>query len=366
MKRWTAAALVLCAAAVAVGHWVVPDTVQEILSVLLLALAVATVISQRNALHATILSLEAAHREQIESERRYRALFDACSDPLFVHGHPQDGIVPGFTEVNEAACMTLGYSRAALLSITPEEVIAPEVRSSTRGHWQTLRNSGSLVFETTLLTGDGERLPVEMSACQIEMRGHRLCLAIARNIAARKEQEERLLGISHRDDLTGLLNRRGFFAMVDQVRPRARRLGAPVLLVYFDVDGLKLVNDRLGHAAGDVLVVAASQVLRLAFRQDDIVARIGGDEFVALAVLGRNDERLDHQTIVTRLERFVAAKRVELGDEFGFSLSFGSIDATWKELGHIDELLARADARMYEAKRSKRRPMSATTATAPV
>ena len=148
-----------------------------------------------------------------------------------------------------------------------------------------------------------------MSARQIEIHSQTLYLAIARDIATRKEEEERLLGISHRDDLTGLLNRRGFFAMVDQARPRARRLSAQVLLMYFDVDGLKHVNDRLGHAAGDVLVVAAADTLRLTFRQDDILARIGGDEFVALALLGRDHERLDQQTMLARLERNVADKR---------------------------------------------------------
>jgi diguanylate cyclase (GGDEF)-like protein/PAS domain S-box-containing protein len=366
MNRRTAIALVSSAAVVAAGQWVVPETARYVLSLLFLALTVATVLSQRSALRSTIDSLETAHREQIESERRYRVLFDACSDALFVQSQAGDEAAPTFTEVNEAACMTLGYSRPELLAMSAERVIAPEARHATHQHWQTLCDTHHLVFETTLLTRDNERLPVEMSARQIEIHSQKLFLAIARDIATRKEEEQRLLGISHRDDLTGLLNRRGFFAMVDQTRPRARRLGAQILLMYFDIDGLKHVNDRLGHAAGDVLVVAAADALRLTFRQDDILARIGGDEFVALALLGWDNERLDHQTILTRLREAVAVQRDDLGDDYDLSLSFGTVVTTWEELGRIDALLARADARMYEAKRARLRALGAAPAAAKV
>jgi diguanylate cyclase (GGDEF)-like protein/PAS domain S-box-containing protein len=362
MSRLTAIALVFAAAAA--GQWIVPETGQYVLSILFLSLTVATVFAQRSALVSTIGSLQTAHREQLESERRYRVLFDACSDALFVQGQVNDDAAPVFTEVNEAACMTLGYSRPELLAVPAEKVIAPEARRGTQQHWQTLRDAHHLVFETTLLTRDNERLPVEMSARQIEIHGQRLYLAIARDIATRKEEEERLLGISYRDDLTGLLNRRGFFALVDQARPRARRLSAQVLLMYVDVDGLKHVNDRLGHAAGDVIVVAAAETLKSTFRQDDILARIGGDEFVALALLGRDHERLDQQTLLARLEHTVAERRHELGKDYDFSLSFGIIVATWQELSRIDALLARADARMYEVKHSRPRALSSASAAA--
>jgi diguanylate cyclase (GGDEF)-like protein/PAS domain S-box-containing protein len=355
MRRWTIVALLASAVAIATAQWVVPGAIHSVLTILFLALALATLLSQRSALRSTIASLEAAHREQIESERRYRALFDACSDALFVHDRPDDEGAPAITEVNEAACMSLGYSRPELLAMSAEQVIAPEARRGTHLHWRALGDAGHLVFETVLLAKDGERLPVEMSARQIEIRGRTLYLAIARDIAFRKEQEEHLLGISHRDDLTGLFNRRGFFAKVDQARPRARRASAQTLLMYFDVDGLKSVNDRFGHAAGDVLVVAAANALRLTFRQEDILARIGGDEFVALALLSWDDRRLDQETIRARLEKAMADKRAELGDDYDFSLSYGAVVATWEELSRIDELLARADALMYEAKRSRRR-----------
>ena len=126
--------------------------------------------------------------------------------------------------------------------------------------------------------------------------------------------------------------------------------------MYLDVDGLKRVNDEMGHAAGDTVLVATGDALRLAFREEDVLARLGGDEFVALAVLGRcDDERLDLQAIEARFESAVRAKRKELGEDYAFAVSFGSLVVTSDELREIDELLARTDKRMYKAKRSRRR-----------
>ncbi len=149
--------------------------------------------------------------------------------------------------------------------------------------------------------------------------------------------------------------------MVEKTAPRAQRRNAQLLLMYVDVDGLKQVNDRLGHAAGDALLVAAAETLRATFREGDVLARIGGDEFVALALLGE-DERLEQQALSERLESAVCARRAELGDDYDFSLSFGSLVAGWQELDRIEELLARGDERMYEAKRARRRARRPTGA----
>jgi diguanylate cyclase (GGDEF)-like protein/PAS domain S-box-containing protein len=356
MKRWTEVVLVACAAGVALAQWVVPATMQGILSVLLLALVALTIFSQRNALQLTVGSLNAAHLEQLESERRYRALFDACSDAILVYRLEDDGRPGQLVEVNEAACRSLSHTRQELLAMSAEDVHAPEARRNVHERSQALREAGSLVFETVYITGDGRRLPVEVSARLVEIGARRLCLAVGRSIAVHKELEGFLRDLSDRDELTGLLNRRGFFAMVGETRRRARRDGAQVLVMYLDVDGLKRVNDEMGHAAGDTVLLATGDALRLAFREEDVLARLGGDEFVALAVLGRcDDERLDLQAIEARFESAVRATRKELGEDYAFAVSFGSLVVTSDELREIDELLARTDKRMYKAKRSRRR-----------
>jgi diguanylate cyclase (GGDEF)-like protein/PAS domain S-box-containing protein len=356
MKRWTELVLVACAAAVALSQWLIPAAMEGVLGILLFGLVVLTALSQRRAIGSTLESLNAAHREQLESERRYRALFDACSDVILVHRFDDDGRPGQIVEVNEAACLALGYSRAQLLAMKAEDVLAPEARAQARERALALAGSGTLAYETVQITSDMQRMPVEVTARLVDIEGRRLCLTVSHSIAAHKELEEFLRSLTDVDELTGLLNRRGFFVKVDAMRRKAKRGDRQVLLTYFDLDGLKRINDERGHAEGDRMLVAAADVLRTAFRERDVLARLGGDEFVALALLGRrHDELLDRQAIEVRLEQAVRAKREELGDEYDFSVSFGSMVANHAELESIDDLLTRADQQMYVAKRSRRR-----------
>jgi diguanylate cyclase (GGDEF)-like protein/PAS domain S-box-containing protein len=364
MKRWTDIVLVACAAGVALAQWLAPSDVTGILGLLLFGLVVLTALSQRRAIDSTLESLNAAHREQLESERRYRALFDACSDVILVQRFESDGRPGQIVEVNEAACLALGYSRAQLLAMRADAVLAPEARDQVRERAQALADAGTLAYETVQITSDMQRLPVEVTARIVDIGGRRLCLTVSHSIAAHKELEEFLRSLADVDELTGLLNRRGFFVKVDEMRRKARRGDRQALLTYFDLDGLKRVNDEQGHAAGDRLLVAAADVLRTAFREHDVVARLGGDEFVALALLGRrHDELLDRQTIQARLEQALRAKREELGESYDFSVSYGTMVANHAELEEIDDLLARADQQMYRAKRA-RRSRQATAASA--
>jgi diguanylate cyclase (GGDEF)-like protein/PAS domain S-box-containing protein len=356
MKRWTELVLVGSAAIVALAEWLTPDAMGAVLGLLLFGLVVLTVFSRRSQLHHTLESLNAAHREQLESERRYRALFDACSDVILVYRFEDDGRAGQIVEVNEAACLALGYSRTQLLAMTADDVLAPEARNQVRDRAQALATAGTLAYETVHISSDRQRVPVEVTARIVDIGGRRLCLTVSHSIAAHKELEEFLRGLTDVDELTGLLNRRGFFTRVDEMRRRAKRTKRQVLLMYFDVDGLKGVNDELGHAEGDRLLVAAADVLRATFRERDVVARLGGDEFVAMALLGpQHDERLDRQAIERRLEQAVSAKREEIGDVFRLSVSHGAMVANHSELEDIDDLLAHADEQMYRTKRARRK-----------
>ena len=100
----------------------------------------------------------------------------------------------------------------------------------------------------------------------------------------RKRAEEAIRALSLEDELTGLANRRGFFTLAEQQLKVARRTKTGLFLLFADVDGLKATNDRFGHAEGDRLIRDAARILRATFRDSDIVARIGGDEFVVLMI----------------------------------------------------------------------------------
>ncbi len=100
----------------------------------------------------------------------------------------------------------------------------------------------------------------------------------------RKQTEKVIQNLSITDELTSLLNRRGFFTLAEQQIKIARRTGREMVLLFADLDKLKWINDTWGHAEGDRALCEVGKILKNTFRESDIIARIGGDEFVMLAV----------------------------------------------------------------------------------
>ena len=131
---------------------------------------------------------------------------------------------------------------------------------------------------------NGEPIYIEVSAAKTTYQGEVVSLVYLRDITDRKWAEEALRTLSIKDDLTGLYNRRGFFALAEQGLKTAQRMGTEMLLIYGDLDNLKEINDTFGHKEGDQALMDISQILKETFRESDIIARIGGDEFVMLAM----------------------------------------------------------------------------------
>ena len=268
MRRWIVPTLVSCAAASAAAQLLsplaLPAHTGRIVAVVLLGAAL--VATWGAWLHDGVQAV-ATDRPEPDHELRYRALFEACGDAICTYELPDDGGAGRLVEVNETACMALGYPRRELLAMTWPDLYAPEVRHAVQQRMRALRGAGSLVFESTYLTSDGDRLPVQVSLRRVDEAGRRLCLAVARDVTADRELAQSTHGHPESDELTGLLSRRGFFASVGEARSGRAGLGAQVLVVHVELAGLKAVNDRCGHAAGDALVLAVADVLRLAFRE---------------------------------------------------------------------------------------------------
>lgn len=148
------------------------------------------------------------------------------------------------------------------------------------------------------------------------------------------------------DELTGLLNRRGFYQRAEALLESDQ----PALLAYIDADGLKAVNDRLGHAAGDAMLVGIADSLKSCFRADDVVARMGGDEFCVLMLSPQYDVTTLQQQLEERIARVNAVARngVEL------AISIGCVAAPVARAMPLDDWLRQADARMYQDKQSRR------------
>lgn len=169
-------------------------------------------------------------------------------------------------------------------------------------------------------------------------------------IASRDRRILELEAIAHADELTGLLNRRGFLQELERAIQLSRRYGMVTSLLYIDLDGFKTVNDQFGHSAGDAALAKLAERLTGALRTSDIVGRLGGDEFAAL--LWRSDEARARMTA----ERLISAITAEpIATRRGPARLGASIGAV--EIGPEDTaaaVLARADKAMYADKNSRR------------
>ena len=189
-------------------------------------------------------------------------------------------------------------------------------------------------------------------------------LLMAHIVAAFKRSLEQEREQARTDYLTGAVNKRYFMELAEAEIGRARRHGHPFSVAYMDVDDFKLVNDHLGHSAGDRLLKSVAETIRRDVRSIDVVARLGGDEFAILM-----PETGDHaaRAAVGRLRRRLALDARRQGWPVTFSIGV----ATWDEPPpSVDEMLRRADELMYAAKRqgknsvrhSSSRPESANAA----
>lgn len=175
-----------------------------------------------------------------------------------------------------------------------------------------------------------------------------------RDITEHKRMGEMLQQLSLTDELTGLYNRRGFIALAEQQLKfvRSKRMENDLSLFYADMDGLKQINDQFGHEAGSQAIVKVAEVLKQTFRETDIIARIGGDEFTILTVDVSPDEE---HAVKARLQENIR-RRNETGDSpHPLSLSVGMAQADEVGVTSVEELLARADQAMYAQKRVKQK-----------
>jgi diguanylate cyclase (GGDEF)-like protein len=176
-------------------------------------------------------------------------------------------------------------------------------------------------------------------------------LRVMRHAIERHRMQVALHNLSLTDDLTGLHNRRGFLSLANQQLKMSHRSGKAFLVLYADLDDLKKINDTFGHMEGNRALVDAAGILRACFRQSDILARVGGDEFAALMA----DAPVNSiEAVRHRLQENVESYNAQPGRRYRLSFSVGTLSCGAVSPCPLEELLAQADALMYEQKRSKR------------
>ncbi len=183
-----------------------------------------------------------------------------------------------------------------------------------------------------------------------EVEGNLLIRSV-RYAIERNQLRMALRSMSLVDELTGLYNRRGFVTLARQQLKMADRMNRRVAQVFVDLDGLKWINDNFGHGEGDHTLIETAELLRDVFRESDIIARIGGDEFVVLAL--EETEPAD-EVFAARLRAAVTRHNTRTRRVYPLAISIGVATYDPADPCALDELMQRADRLMYVEKRGKR------------
>lgn len=289
------------------------------------------------------------HRRVIEeallrSEARYRQLVEHSQSGVFVARGRR------YVYVNQRMAAMFGYSERELTTMTFERLLAPDFRDLAMKRLQRFDEGEELPleFESCYLHKDGHRVYVTVSAGPIDLDGERHLTGTVRDITRQREAEQRLRFHATHDALTGLPNRLVFHERLEQRIVTARRSGRHDYAVLFvDLDGFKLVNDGLGHAAGDRLLVSLAVELETAFREDALVARYGGDEFTVLPY-----GRCDRARAIAIAQRVVDlfGTPIVMGEEEAFSSASVGVVLGAPGYHEASQVLRDADTAMYRAK----------------
>jgi diguanylate cyclase (GGDEF)-like protein/PAS domain S-box-containing protein len=302
--------------------------------------------------HVEELNKHIAEQERIskalrETEEHFRNAFDYAAIGMALVS-PQ-GV---WLRVNRSLCDLVGY--------TEDELLASNFQTVT--HADDLDNDLANLYR--LMQG-------ETLTCQVEKRYVHKSGQIAwalnnvslvrdpddapvhfifqiQDITERKRVEAALQSLSLVDELTGLYNRRGFMAVTEQHLAAIRRNKKVPVVLYADLDGLKRINDSLGHHEGDRALTKTAEILKDTFRTSDIVARLGGDEFVVLAAIGKEESA---DSLTARLQERFEIHNSKAKLPYQLSISVGVVH--FDEETSLEEVTARADRIMYEDKRRK-------------
>jgi diguanylate cyclase (GGDEF)-like protein/PAS domain S-box-containing protein len=251
---------------------------------------------------------------------------------------------------NPAAERLFGYSREEVmgkelhrLMIQDERLYEVYKEAFKRFQLSGKRNAVGKTIELKTRHKDGYEIDVELSLSAVKIKDTWHALGIVRDISERKKYEELLYRQSITDPLTNIYNRRFFMQMLEQEMERTRRYGKPFSIIMLDLDHFKSVNDRFGHAAGDMVLKSVADMIKGRIRKTDYFARWGGEEFIIL--LPETSVEYAAGLAEELRERLSSMTLPEVGR---VTASFGV--ASYRTLDTIDTILMRADSMLYEAK----------------
>jgi diguanylate cyclase (GGDEF)-like protein/PAS domain S-box-containing protein len=283
-----------------------------------------------------------AERTVRQSEERMRKFTAATDEAIVFH---RDGII---TDGNEALTRLTGYGLDEVIGVSIFNFISPEWRAVALDYTRSGREDP---YEVTISHKDGHGIPVEVVGKTMPLHHADFRIVVVRDITARKQAQEREAFIALHDTLTQLPNRHFLMKQLSQVLSLARRRHGRTAVLFMNLDHFKTVNDSLGHQAGDQLLCNVAERLRLGVRAADVVARVGGDEFVVVLTDVKSPD--DAALVADKL--LAAMHGVFTLDKLPLTISPSIGIALHPEHGNSAEGLLRcADAAMHHAKESGR------------
>jgi diguanylate cyclase (GGDEF)-like protein/PAS domain S-box-containing protein len=300
-----------------------------------------------NKLKRMVRKLKQSEKRLKESEKTFRSLIESADDSIYLVDNNYR-----YLFINKKHLSRLGLSDEDYSEHSYRDFHTPvEVREFVKKVDSVFRTGEPVQFEYKSIRDNKYFLQTFSPVKDSEGRTVAVGI-ISKDISDRKEMEEELRQLSLTDELTGLLNRRGFFTHVEQYLKMVKRQKTGVFMLYADLDNLKYINDRFGHKEGDFVLIQVARILKENYRESDIIARIGGDEFVVIPV-GSSGECIG--VITSRLQEAIHRYNEEAQKGYILSVSTGVVFYDAEEPCSIDELLAMADKKMYEDKARKKR-----------
>jgi diguanylate cyclase (GGDEF)-like protein/PAS domain S-box-containing protein len=277
------------------------------------------------------------------SEQRFRLLAENSTDVVFRGSADSrvEWVSPSVTEV-------LGFEPAELLGMSSLDLVAPEDRERVLEFLSGDSDRSVRAYQARFHTKDGDPRWMSVTVRAVlnddEIIGY---VGSARDVETEKRAVDEAQYLATHDELTHLLNRRAILARLDAIVQHPPRQGGRTAVLYLDLDGLKPVNDRSGHAAGDAVLVEVGRRLQGGVRAGDVVGRLGGDEFVV--VLGAVPDVAGATAVADKLRSAVrepvTVDDLVLTTTASIGIAFVHADDT------TDTVMARADAALYDAKR---------------
>jgi len=288
-------------------------------------------------------------QEQYESAQYYLTLLHNVSDVIY--SLSPDGII---TSLNPAFEKVTGLSCDDWIGKSFAKIIHPDdLPFALEKFLSALRGESSPKFELRTISSSGNYLTGEFTTTPLMQDGKVVkILGIVRDITEHKQMAEKLKSLSLYDDLTGLYNRRGFLPLAEKSLSLANRQKKDLLMIYLDLNDLKVINDTWGHLEGDQALMDTAEILKKTYRVVDIIARMSGDEFAVILVGAAKN---DIGTVTGRLQNNIEAHNAANIRNYTLSICCGVSYYDTENPCSLDEFISRADHMMYEQKRLRRK-----------